>query len=178
MTIVPKFFKKQVEFVKENVDIADVAERYTELRRAGSGRLVGRCVAPDHPDKTPSMVVYPDTGRFRCFGCGAGGDVLDLVMLAEGHEEVWTALISLATRYGIQLPERPASWFKRQRRRRPVVDGLVATLAASYRRRWFRILMPVLDGATEEEAREVWDALLPLAVERAERRLIERGIKL
>jgi len=48
--------------------------------------------------------------------------------------------------------------------------------AESYRRRWFRILMPLLDSADEDEARAVWDGLWTAARERAARRLAERGL--
>lgn len=32
-----------------------------------------------HEDHTPSMVVYPDTGTYYCFGCGASGDIVNIV---------------------------------------------------------------------------------------------------
>lgn len=64
-------------------DIVGVAERLTNLRRSGK-RLVGRCPMPDHEDRTPSFFVNPDKQSYRCFGCGAHGDVIDLVMKVEG----------------------------------------------------------------------------------------------
>src|SRR5690606_6007088 len=51
------------------------------LRRQGQ-RLVGRC--PFHEDRSPSLNLYPETQSFHCFGCGAGGDVIDFVRRAEG----------------------------------------------------------------------------------------------
>ncbi len=49
----------------------------------GSGRRrVGRC--PFHDDRTPSLVVYPATASYFCFGCGAGGDVIDFVRRLTG----------------------------------------------------------------------------------------------
>jgi hypothetical protein len=50
-------------------------------------------------------------------------------------------------------------------------------LAQSYRQRWFKVLRPVLDDADKDEARAVWEALLPAACERAARRLAERGLR-
>jgi len=65
--------------VKRRVPIVAVAERLTELR--GSGRsLSGRC--PFHQDRTPSFVVWPKIGRFRCYGCRLRGDVVEFVRLA------------------------------------------------------------------------------------------------
>ena len=70
------------ERVKQRNPIADVVERHgVELRRSG-GRLSGRC--PFHEDHSPSFVVYPETRSFYCFGCGAGGDVIDFVCRSEG----------------------------------------------------------------------------------------------
>ena len=70
------------ERVKQQHAIADVVEQHgVDLRRSG-GRLSGRC--PFHEDDSPSLVVYPETRSFYCFGCGAGGDVIDFVRRAEG----------------------------------------------------------------------------------------------
>jgi hypothetical protein len=49
-------------------------------------------------------------------------------------------------------------------------------LAETYRRRWFRVLMPLLDDA-EDEARVAWDGLWNAARERAARRLAKRGLR-
>ena len=46
------------------------------LRRHGHG-FMGRC--PFHADSTRSMSVSAVPHRFRCFGCGAGGDVIEYV---------------------------------------------------------------------------------------------------
>ena len=57
--------------------IAAVVEQTgVELRPAGR-RLVGCC--PLHDDRRPSFTIYPDTASYYCFGCGAGGDVLDFL---------------------------------------------------------------------------------------------------
>lgn len=66
-----------VEQVKERHAIAEViAAHGVHLRRVGT-RLVGRC--PIHHDERASLVVYPNTRSYYCFGCGVGGDVIDFV---------------------------------------------------------------------------------------------------
>lgn len=68
--------------LKEDHPIADViAAHGVQLRRAGT-RLAGRC--PFHEDRHASLVVYPETCSFYCFGCGAGGDAIDFVRRALG----------------------------------------------------------------------------------------------
>ncbi|MBL8793436.1 MAG: toprim domain-containing protein [Planctomycetia bacterium] len=36
-------------------------------------------------DRTPSLVFFPDAGRYRCFGCGIFGDSIDLVRAIRGN---------------------------------------------------------------------------------------------
>jgi hypothetical protein len=58
------------------------------LRRAGR-QYVGLC--PFHRERHPSCYVHPEKQIWKCFGCGAGGDLLNFVMLAE-HCDFFRAL--------------------------------------------------------------------------------------
>ena len=49
----------------------------------GKGR-VRQGVCPFHQEAEGSFTVYSDSEKFYCFGCGAGGDVLDFVQRMEG----------------------------------------------------------------------------------------------
>jgi len=40
----------------------------------------GYMKCPFHNEKTPSLKIYPEGKGFYCFGCGAGGSVIDFVM--------------------------------------------------------------------------------------------------
>lgn len=76
--------KRYIDMVLDRVDIADVASRYTggPLTRR-SGRMWACC--PFHQENTPSFCIQPDKGTWHCFGsCGEGGNVIGLVMKAEG----------------------------------------------------------------------------------------------
>jgi len=79
----PRIPDDELERIKRETDLAALARsRGVELKRRGKD-LVGRC--PFHgPDDDPSFVVTPSKGLFHCFGCGAKGSVIDLVMLFEG----------------------------------------------------------------------------------------------
>jgi DNA primase len=71
---------------RESVDVAAVrrgnpietvvAASGVELMQRGQG-FMGRC--PFHDDSTASLSVGGVPDRFHCFGCGAGGDVVDYV---------------------------------------------------------------------------------------------------
>lgn len=39
----------------------------------------GLCLCPFHPDRHPSLKIYPDGKGFYCFTCGAGGDPITFV---------------------------------------------------------------------------------------------------
>lgn len=59
------------------VDIAP-SDYYTRLfpgLKRSSGKVQVCC--PFHADKTPSMAISLSDGRFKCFGCGIGGDLVD-----------------------------------------------------------------------------------------------------
>lgn len=64
--------------------------------------MQGLC--PFHSERTPSFTVFPSSRTFKCFGCGAGGDVITFVMKAE-NVDYREALEKLASRAGIVIPE-------------------------------------------------------------------------
>lgn len=67
--------------VKAAADLAALAGRTVKLVRAGR-EWKGLC--PFHAERSPSFYVIPDKGFWHCFGCGAHGDVVDLVRRLEG----------------------------------------------------------------------------------------------
>ncbi len=92
-----------VEQLKSQVRIEDVVGEYVKLRKSGASRYMGLC--PFHSEKTPSFTVHVVHQFYKCFSCGAGGDVVKFVMEKEGLG-FWEALKQLAERYGIPLPKR------------------------------------------------------------------------
>ena len=92
---------KVIDEIRYRNDIETVISSYVTLKRAGSN-VKGLC--PFHSEKTPSFTVYPGTQSFFCFGCGAGGDVVNFVMRME-NLDYRSALETLAKRAGIALPD-------------------------------------------------------------------------
>lgn len=70
-----------VEEIKRVTSILDVLDRH-KIAVEGSG-LSRRAHCPFHDDGVPSLGIYLDTNRYYCFGCGAKGDVIDLVQRLE-----------------------------------------------------------------------------------------------
>jgi DNA primase len=94
-----------VEQLKSSIDIVKVAGEYVRLRRIGAtGRYLGLC--PFHQEKTPSFNVNQTRQFYKCFGCGAGGDVLKFVMEVDGLTFPETLKL-LSERHGIPMPQRP-----------------------------------------------------------------------
>lgn len=71
---------EEVEEIRRRHPVEQVIGGYIPLRRSGR-HLVGHC--PFHNDTHPSLVVYPDSASWYCFGCQAGGDVFDFIMRIE-----------------------------------------------------------------------------------------------
>lgn len=65
--------------VADLVDIRSVAS-YLGLPVNHAGYI--NC--PLHHEKTPSCKLYPEQGRFWCFGCESGGDAIDLTAAVHG----------------------------------------------------------------------------------------------
>lgn len=88
--------------LKAQANIADIIQQFLPLKRSGAGRFVGRC--PFHNDHSPSMNVNPQMGIYKCFACGAGGDVFKFVM---EHEKMdfKDAVEWVANATGFPLPE-------------------------------------------------------------------------
>jgi DNA primase len=92
--------------LRDALDALEVVGEHVRLSQRGR-RWIGLC--PFHEEKTPSFSVDPERGLYYCFGCHAGGDVIDFVMRAE-KRSFPEAVSQLARRFGVSLPERdPAS---------------------------------------------------------------------
>lgn len=67
-------FKRQVQ---ETTDIVQLIGEHIALRPKGREFA---CICPFHDDTKPSMFVSPAKQIYKCFACGAGGDVFSFVM--------------------------------------------------------------------------------------------------
>jgi DNA primase len=90
--------------VRDRTEIVDLVSNYVQLKKTGRS-FKGLC--PFHQEKTPSFVVFPESGNFHCFGCGRGGDVFTFYMGVE-HVEFRDALQELAKRAGVELVNAPS----------------------------------------------------------------------
>ena len=91
--------------ILDTVHIEEVVGDFVSLKKRGAN-LIGVC--PFHKEKTPSFIVSPAKGIFKCFGCGKAGDSVRFVMEHE-HYSYPEALRYLANKYGIIIEEKEQS---------------------------------------------------------------------
>ncbi|MBR6039887.1 MAG: DNA primase [Clostridia bacterium] len=171
-------------------DIVSVVSEYVELKP--KGRKLWAC-CPLHGEKTPSFSVSPDKQLFYCFGCHAGGTVIQFVMDME-RLTFYEAVQQLANRVNMELPNEIND--REMQRQRAYKKRMIEanTEAARYYSRCF------LDPETGKEAQayaarrglnadivtrfgigyapDTWDSLLKLLKGKgySEKELVDAGL--
>lgn len=82
-------------------DIIDYASAFITIKKNGKNYMA---CCPFHNEKTPSFSIDRDKQLFHCFGCGASGNFVQLVMRLE-NLDYKDALKQLADRANITIPE-------------------------------------------------------------------------
>ena len=97
--------RETVDRIFAAANIVDVVSDFVTLKKRGTNYMA---CCPFHNEKTPSFVVSPAKGLFKCFGCGKGGNAVTFVM---EHENMTypEALKYVAKKYGIEVQERELS---------------------------------------------------------------------
>lgn len=171
----PYGFRRVLEAVKGEVTIERLADDLGASLKPHGDELRGTC--PIHQgDNRTAFAVHPDTGKWFCFRCSEGGDVLDLFIRVHGYTDRKLALMDLAATHGVEGPGRPESWHEWDSEKARRRQMLRTALARAYQRRFFRLfsgyLASIADGEEREhEGRRFWNDLWPLAISCAEKRL-------
>jgi DNA primase len=112
--------EEDLERLRATVSISDVVQQYVALRRVGRN-WVGLC--PFHAERSPSFNVREETGRYKCFGCSAAGDVFTFVQEIE-HVDFVNAAEQLAAKAGIQLTYTSGGESKDRQRRKQLIEAM------------------------------------------------------
>jgi DNA primase len=99
-----------IQSILETARIEEVVGDFVSLKKRGVN-YIGLC--PFHNEKTPSFVVSPSKGIFKCFGCGKAGNAVNFVMEHE-HYSYPEALKYIAGKYGIEIEEEELTPEKQQ----------------------------------------------------------------
>ena len=97
--------EETLERIRAATDIVDLVSGHVQLTRKGRNFL-GLC--PFHTEKTPSFNVNPELQIYRCFGCGAGGNIFKFVQEMD-RVSFPEAVSFLARRCGVEIPESGAA---------------------------------------------------------------------
>ncbi len=101
---------EDIQKIIETARVEEVVGDFVSLKRRGVN-YIGLC--PFHNEKTPSFVVSPAKGIYKCFGCGKAGNAVNFVMEHE-HYSYPEALRYLAKKYSIEIEEEELTPEKQQ----------------------------------------------------------------
>lgn len=94
-------FENNIIKVKSAYNIVDLIEmENVSLKSTGADEYTGLC--PFHSEKTPSFKVNETFQNYRCFGCGASGDIISFIENTHGTS-FYDSLVYLADNKGIEL---------------------------------------------------------------------------
>jgi len=112
--------EEDLEQLRSSLSISDVIQQYVALRRVGRN-WVGLC--PFHAERSPSFNVREETGRYKCFDCGAAGDAFTFIQEME-HVDFVSAVEQLAAKVGITLNYTSGGESKDRQRRKQLVEAM------------------------------------------------------
>ena len=120
--------RETIDRIYAAANIVDIIGEYVTLKRKGVNY---QACCPFHNEKTPSFVVSPSKGVYKCFGCGKGGNAVTFVM---EHENMTypEALKYVAKKYGIEVAEREQTPEEQRRNDDRESMMVVSSYAADY----------------------------------------------
>lgn len=107
------------ERVRAELDCLHVIERLGQPsnRPERAGARWAHCPSPEHEDRNPSCQVKAT--RFRCFSCGAQGDVFNLLGLIEAGPSFRDQMQLALTLLGVDIEAERCAFMDRERRELP-----------------------------------------------------------
>ena len=159
--------------VRSSVDIVGLIGEHVPLKKAGR---TFKALCPFHAEKTPSFVVFPDTGRWHCFGCGEGGDVFSFLMKVENLTFA-EALRRLADRIGVVVTQtRETETSKQEKARLFAANEAAAVFFHGLLMNSPQVRNYVTRrGITDETTREFLLGFAPDSPDALQRQLVSQG---
>ena len=114
--------------IQDAIRIEEVIGDFVSLTRRGASYMA---CCPFHNEKTPSFVVTPSKGIFKCFGCGESGTAVSFLMKHENMSFV-EAMKYLGKKYHIEVKEKEESAEELAQRQRTESLMIANEFAANY----------------------------------------------
>ena len=95
----PRIDGDVVDKIRASTDIVEIVSEYTPLVQRGKN-FFGVC--PFHADHSPSMSVSREKQMFKCFSCGAAGNVFKFVSDIE-NISYYEAIAKVGQKLGITI---------------------------------------------------------------------------
>ncbi len=133
-------FKLEVQAAS---DIVSLIGEHVAVKPRGR-EFISLC--PFHDDKNPSMTISPAKQIYKCFSCGAGGDVFSFVM--DYHKMSFPeALRFLADRANLKMPESGSGGGKPEDPDKPSLRQRLTTVHQAAQRFFQKMLADPEQGA-------------------------------
>ncbi len=120
--------QETVNRILDAAQIVDVVGDFVTLKKRGANH---QACCPFHNEKTPSFVVSPSKGIYKCFGCGKSGTAVGFIMEHENLSYT-EALKYLAKKYHIEVVEKEESAEEIAQRQRNESLLLVSEFAGKF----------------------------------------------
>ena len=122
-----------IDEVIRKSDIVEVIGKSLKLKKSGANYFA---CCPFHNEKSASFSINVNKQFFHCFGCGESGSVITFVMKYNGLDFI-NAIKSLATMYGVHIPENKSPITREQARERKEhktsLESTISTAVQFYR---------------------------------------------
>ena len=76
---IKRITNEQIDQIKSSVSIVDVIESYNLPNFVRTNARSAKACCPFHNDNNPSMSIDDNRGLYKCFACGAGGDLFNFI---------------------------------------------------------------------------------------------------
>lgn len=144
--------QQTIDQIKQTADIVEVIGDFITLKRQGAN-FVGLC--PFHDDRSPSLLVSPRLGIFKCFVCESKGDAISFLQKHEGMSYP-EALLYLAEKYNIEVKQTELSRDQQEKLSEKEFMRVLNKFAADY----FRVNVKVENARNYLRNRGLKDATL------------------
>ena len=157
-----RYTDAEIQRVKDDNRISDVVGRFVtwDMRKSNPGRGDWWACCPFHGEKAASFHCEDQKGRYHCFGCGAGGNVIKFL-----REKVGLTFPEAMAELGGEAEKSQPTDEERARQKRQHEARIAAAKAKEVEE----------ERDTREFAHKLWSECRPLAATIAEEYLRKRG---